>query len=62
MNKNVGGMDRIIRLAAGVLLIVWAALLNGPLWAWVGVIPLFTGGVGFCPLYSLAGFNTCSKK
>lgn len=62
MSINVGGLDRVIRLIVGLLLIAWAIFFQGPLWAWIGVIPLLTGAVGFCPLYTLTGFNTCGKK
>lgn len=60
MLANVGGIDRIIRIVAGTSLIAWAAL-GGPVWAWVGVIPLATGIVRFCPFYPLLGISTCKK-
>ena len=44
----------------GVLLIGWA-LADGPVWAWVGVVPLVTGLFNFCPLYGLLGVNTCKR-
>lgn len=59
MKANVGGIDRIIRITLGAILIVWAALLGGPVWAWIGIVPLLTGVVGFCALYPLIGINTC---
>jgi len=58
MKINVGGIDRILRIAAGLALIAWA-LLGGPLWAWIGVVPLATGLFRFCPAYTLLGMNTC---
>lgn len=61
MQLNVGGIDRIARIVAGVALIAWAVL-GGPVWAWVGVVPLATGLIGFCPLYPLIGINTCPRK
>ncbi len=63
MKSNVGGIDKIIRILAGVALIVWA-LMGGPVWAWIGVVPLATGLLGWCPAYTLFGMNTCplSKK
>lgn len=61
MKANVGGIDRILRVLAGVALIAWA-LLGGPVWAWIGVVPLATGALRFCPLYPLLGLNTCSLK
>ena len=61
MKLNVGGIDRGLRIGAGFALVAWA-LMGGPLWAWIGVVPLLTGVVGFCPLYPLIGFRTCSAK
>lgn len=61
MKLNVGGIDRVLRIAAGLGLVGWAAL-GGPVWAWIGVVPLATGAVGFCPFYPLLGMNTCSMK
>ena len=61
MNANVGGIDRILRIVAGAALIGWAVMGSGPVWAWVGVIPLATGLVKFCPFYPILGVNTCKK-
>lgn len=61
MKFNVGGIDRILRILAGLALVAWAAL-GGPVWAWIGVVPLVTGSIGFCPLYPLLGLNTCPMK
>ena len=58
MKANVGGIDRILRVLAGVALIAWA-LLGGPAWAWIGVVPLATGALRFCPVYPLLGLSTC---
>jgi hypothetical protein len=60
MQSNAGSIDRITRIGIGLGLC--AAALTGVLgpWAWIGVVPLATGFVGFCPLYSLLGVNTCS--
>jgi hypothetical protein len=58
MPKNVGGIDRILRIVVGALLIVWALFLGGPAWAWIGVVPLATGLLNFCPAYSILGLNT----
>ena len=60
MSANVGGIDRILRILAGAALIVWA-LMGGPVWAWVGIVPLATGLVKFCPFYPLLGLSTCKK-
>jgi hypothetical protein len=61
MKLNVGGIDRILRILVGLALIAWA-LMGGPVWAWIGVVPLATGAVGFCALYPLLGINTCPTK
>ncbi|MCX6550520.1 MAG: DUF2892 domain-containing protein [Acidobacteria bacterium] len=61
MKTNVGGIDRIVRGVAGVALIGWA-LMGGPVWAWLGVIPLATAAIGWCPLYIPLGISTCGKK
>jgi hypothetical protein len=62
MKLNVGGIDRILRIVVGLALVVWAALLGGPVWAWIGIVPLATGAIGFCPLYPMIGMSTCSAK
>lgn len=62
MKFNVGGIDRILRIVVGLALVAWAAVLGGPVWAWIGIVPLATGAVGFCPLYPLLGLNTCPMK
>jgi hypothetical protein len=61
MKINVGGIDKILRIVAGLALIAWA-LMGGPVWAWVGVVPLATGAIGWCPAYNLFGMNTCPTK
>lgn len=60
MQKNEGMIDRALRIAAGVVLI--ALVFVGPQtpWGWIGVIPLVTGLVGWCPVYRLLGVRTCS--
>ncbi|MDI6750077.1 MAG: YgaP family membrane protein [Pseudomonadota bacterium] len=61
MKQNVGGIDRVLRIIVGLALIAWA-LMGGPVWAWIGIVPLGTGLVGFCALYPLLGINTCPSK
>lgn len=61
MTANVGSTDRIIRIVVGLALIVWA-LMGGPTWAWIGVLPLVTGLMRVCPAYSILGMNTCGAK
>ena len=61
MKTNVGSVDRIVRTVAGVALIVWA-LTGGPVWAWIGILPLATAAIGWCPAYVPFGISTCAKK
>ncbi|WP_010177526.1 DUF2892 domain-containing protein [Glaciecola sp. HTCC2999] len=59
MKTNVGNIDRALRALAGIALIAWAVL-GGPVWAWVGIVPLATALFKFCPAYSLLGIRTCA--
>ena len=61
MTTNAGKLDRIIRVAAGGALVAWAVL-GGPVWAWIGVVPIATGAVGICPAYTLLGIDTCGRS
>lgn len=62
MNRNVGGIDRIVRIVVGLALIGLAYTGNISAWGYVGLLPLATGALGWCPPYSLFGINTCSVK
>ena len=62
MTRNVGGIDRILRIGGGVALIALAATGTVGWWGYLGVVPLLTGLVGWCPPYAMLGFNTCSVK
>lgn len=59
---NVGKLDRAIRIILGVVLL--ALVFVGPQtpWGWIGLVPLITGFIGFCPLYKILGINTCPTK
>lgn len=61
MKTNVGGIDKILRIVVGIALVAWA-ILGGPVWAWIGVLPIITGVMGWCPAYTLIGLNTCPLK
>ena len=62
MKVNVGTLDRAGRVVIGLALIGMAAMdVVGP-WGYIGVVPLLTAGLGFCPLYSIIGHNTCPIK
>jgi hypothetical protein len=60
--KNEGKVDRILRVVVGLGLL--SLIFIGPqtAWGWVGVVPLVTGLVGNCPLYSILGINSCGIK
>lgn len=62
MKANVGGIDKILRIVAGVALI--GLTLSGMIgvWGWIGVVPLATGLMGWCPFYPLLGLNSCPSK
>jgi len=64
MKPNVGGMDKVIRVAIGIALLAAVAFVDGPLrwWGLVGLVPLVTGLFNFCPLYTLLGLNTCALE
>jgi len=61
MKANVGTIDKAVRAVLGIALIAWA-LMGGPAWAWIGVIPLATAVFSWCPLYMMIGMDTCGKK
>ncbi len=65
MTKNVGTIDRVLRIALGLALIAGFFLNGGGTYSWLyllGVIPLATGVFSTCALYSLIGVNTCAMK
>jgi hypothetical protein len=65
MTTNEGTVDRIVRIIVGLALIGLALGLYGPdyttAWGWIGILPLVTGIVGWCPGYSLIGIKTCAS-
>jgi hypothetical protein len=62
MKANVGGIDRIIRIGAGAVLVALAATGTVGWWGWLGAVPLATGLMGWCPPYAMFGFSTCPAK
>lgn len=60
MEKNIGKIDKIIRIIAGVLIIGAGGYYKNWL-GLIGLVPLFTAITGWCPLYSVLGVNTCKK-
>ena len=66
MIKNVGGLDRIVRIVLGLVLLAYAIPIGFPHtgwnWVgWIGVVPLLTAFAGSCPLYSMIGVSTCAR-
>lgn len=57
--KNMGTLERALRAVLGVVLL--ALVFVGPqsAWGWIGLVPLITALIGFCPAYKLVGLNTC---
>ncbi len=62
MKTNVGGIDRILRIVLGLALIVLTLTGTIGVWGWIGLVPLATAAMGFCPLYTVLGFSTCPVK
>jgi hypothetical protein len=62
MSKNIGGIDRILRIVVGLALI--GLTLTGVigLWGWLGVVPLATAAIGWCPAYLPFGIKTCKAR
>ena len=62
MKTNEGGLDRAIRVIAGLAIL--SLVFVGPQtpWGYLGLVPLATGIVGFCPAYALLGINTCGAR
>ena len=62
LKTNEGTIDRFLRVTAGIVLI--ALVFVGPKtpWGWLGIVPLATGLLGTCPLYSILGISTCPMK
>ncbi len=59
MKKNIGGLERVVRVMAGLTVLSLAFIGPRSAWAYLGIIPLATGLVGWCPPYALFGLSTC---
>ena len=59
MTANVGGIDRIARIALGIILVALTLMGTIGPWGWLGVVLVATGVIRFCPLYPLLGLSTC---
>lgn len=65
MQVNVGKLDRVLRIVLGIALLVAFFLMPGAGFRWlllIGLIPLVTGAVKFCPLYRILGLSTCARS
>ncbi|MBP6404522.1 MAG: DUF2892 domain-containing protein [Proteobacteria bacterium] len=62
MKTNIGNIERGVRIVAGLVLIGLAATGTVGWWGWLGVVPLATGAIGWCPPYALLGINTCKTR
>jgi hypothetical protein len=62
MQANVGGMDKIARIVVGLALLAMTVVGPKTMWGLIGVVPLATGLLNFCPAYTLLGINSCNTK
>jgi Protein of unknown function (DUF2892) len=62
MNKNIGNLDRILRVVAGIGLLSLYFIGPQTPWGLLGIVPLATAAIGFCPAYRLLGIRSCSTK
>ncbi len=62
MTRNEGQTDRLLRIVAGLVLLGLAVTSQYTPWTWIGVVPLLTGLIGWCPAYSLFGISTCKVR
>lgn len=60
--RNEGTVDRVLRVVAGAALVSLVFVGPETPWGWIGVVPLVTGLLGNCPVYSLLGISTCPVK
>lgn len=59
MNKNIGMLDRGLRVVAGLALVAFSSIGAFGVWGWIGIVPLTTGLLGWCPAYTLFDIKTC---
>lgn len=62
MKTNEGTIDRALRVIVGLVLIALAVTGTIGVWGWIGIVPVATGLLGWCPAYTLLGINTCGLK
>jgi Protein of unknown function (DUF2892) len=62
MKTNEGTIDRALRIIAGLVLMALTLTGTIGMWGWIGIVPVITGALGWCPAYTLLGFSTCPIK
>jgi hypothetical protein len=62
MKSNVGGIDRILRLVVGIALVALAATGTVGVWGYIGIVPIATAALGWCPAYLPFGISTCKTR
>jgi len=62
MPRNEGTLDRALRILLGLILLSLVFIGPQTLWGLIGLVPLATGLMGYCPLYQVLGLNTCPLK
>ncbi|MGC2774278.1 MAG: DUF2892 domain-containing protein [Bradyrhizobium sp.] len=62
MAQNVGKIDRLIRIIVGLAILSLTVIGPQTLWGLLGLIPLGTALIGWCPPYAMLGINTCGTK
>ena len=62
MKINEGTLDRSLRVIVGGALVALAATGTVGVWGWIGIVPIATGLIGWCPAYSLLGISTCPMR
>lgn len=62
MKSNVGGFDRILRLVVGIALVALAATGTVGVWGYLGIVPIATAALGWCPAYLPFGISTCKTR
>ncbi|WP_207062696.1 DUF2892 domain-containing protein [Motiliproteus sp. SC1-56] len=61
MQQNVGGIDKTARILIGLVLLSLVFIGPQTPWGWIGIVPLATALIGWCPLYKIVGVSTCKK-
>jgi hypothetical protein len=64
VTTNMGTIDRALRVIGGLALLAWALLGTGEwhILGWIGIVPLATAAIGWCPLYTIIGVSTCPAR